>query len=123
MKEVLYSERPSVFQTYENGEVQYRWDIEEVISDNEENNTSQWKCKEVTIYSPIEKEQLTQAVITSIWDSDFEKKLINDYNGAMAEIFDEETNQKYIANYNEFLTQRKELKSLIKLDWELINNK
>ena len=123
MKEVLYSERPSVFQTYENGEVQYRWDIEEVISDNEENNTSQWKCKEVTIYSPIEKEQLTQAVITSIWDNEFEKKLINDYNGAMAEIFDEETNQKYIANYNEFLTQRKELKSLIKLDWELINNK
>ena len=49
MKEVFYSERPSVFQTYENGEVQYRWDIEEVISDNEENNTSQWKCKEVTI--------------------------------------------------------------------------
>ena len=31
MKEVLYSERPSVFQTYENGEVQYRWDIEEVM--------------------------------------------------------------------------------------------
>ena len=59
MKEVFYSERPSVFQTYENGEVQYRWDIEEVISDNEENNISQWKCKEVTIYAPIAKEQLT----------------------------------------------------------------
>ena len=27
MKEVFYSERPSVFQTYENGEVQYRWDF------------------------------------------------------------------------------------------------
>ena len=120
MTEVFYSERPSVFQTYENGEVQYRWDIEEVISDNEENNTSQWKCKEVTIYAPIAKEQLTQAVITSIWDNEFEKKLINDYNGAMAGLFDIETNQKYIANYNEFLTQRKAIKEQIQLDW---NNK
>lgn len=109
MKEVLYSERPSVFQTYENGEVQYRWDIEEVIS--------QWKCKEVTIYAPIEKEQLTQTVITSIWDSDLEKKLINDYNGAKAGLFDEETNQKYIDAYNDFLIQRKAIKEQIDLDW------
>ena len=99
MKEVFYSERPSVFQTYENGEVQYRWDIEEVISDN----TSQWKCKEVTINSPIDKDKLTQAVITSIWDSDLEKKLINDYNGAKAGLFDTATKAKYIADYTSFL--------------------
>ena len=111
---VFYSERPSVFQTYENGEVQYRWDIEK--------EATQWKCNEVTINSPIDKDKLTQAVITSIWDNEFEKKLINDYNGAMAEIFDEETNQKYIANYNEFLTQRKAIKEQIQLDWELTNN-
>lgn len=117
MKEVFYSERPSVFQTYENGEVQYRWDIEEVISDNEENNTSQWKCKEVTIYAPTAKEQLTQAVITSIWDNDFEKKLINDYNGAKAGLFDTVTKDKYIANYTDFLNERKALKELIDFDW------
>ena len=109
MKEVFYSEKPSVFQTYENGEVQYRWDIEEVAT--------QWKCKEVTINSPIAKEQLTQAVITSIWDSDLEKKLINDYNGAKAGLFDEETNQKYIDAYNDFLIQRKAIKEQIDLDW------
>ncbi len=109
MKEVLYSERPSVFQTYENGEVQYRWDIEEVAT--------QWKCNEVTIYAPIVKEQLTQAVITSIWDGDLEKKLINDYNGAKAGLFDEETNQKYIAAYNDFLIQRKAIKEHIDIDW------
>ena len=113
MKRVQYSERPSVFQTYENGEVQYRWDIEEVISDN----TSQWKCNEVTINSPIDKYKLTQAVITSIWDSDLEKKLINDYNGAKAGLFDEETNQKYIDAYNDFLIQRKAIKEQIDLDW------
>ena len=113
MKEVFYSERPSVFQTYENGEVQYRWDIEEVISDN----TSQWKCKEVTINSPIAKEQLTQAVITSIWDSDLEKKLINDYNGAKTGLFDTATKAKYIANYTSFLNERKAIKEQIDLDW------
>ena len=109
MKEVFYSEKPSVFQTYENGEVQYRWDIEEVAT--------QWKCNEVTIYVPIAKEQLTQAVITSIWDGDLEKKLINDYNGAKAGLFDEETNQKYIDAYNDFLIQRKAIKEQIDLDW------
>ena len=120
MKKIFYSERPSVFQTYENGEVQYRWNIEEVISDNEENNASQWKCKEVTINSPIDKDKLTQAVITSIWDSDFEKKLINDYNGAKAGLFDEETNQKYIDAYNDFLIQRKAIKEQIDLDCHII---
>ena len=109
MKEVFYSERPSVFQIYENGEVQYRWDIEEVAT--------QWKCNEVTINSPIDKAKLTQAVITSIWDSDLEKKLINDYNGAKAGLFDEETNQKYIDAYNDFLIQRKAIKEQIDLDW------
>lgn len=109
MKEVLYSERPSVFQTYENGEVQYRWDIEEV--------TSQWKCKEVTIYAPIVKEQLTQAVITSIWDSDLEKKLINDYNGAKAGLFNAATKAKYIADYTSFLNERKAIKEQIDIDW------
>ena len=109
MKEVLYSERPSVFQTYENGEVQYRWDIEEVIS--------QWKCKEVTIYVPIAKEQLTQAVITSIWDSDLEKKLINDYNGAKAGLFNTAKKAKYIADYTSFLNERKAIKEQIDIDW------
>ena len=113
MKEVFYSEKPSVFQTYENGEVQYRWDIEEVISDN----ISQWKCKEVTIYAPIAKEQLTQAVITSIWDNDLEKKLINDYNGAKAGLFDTATKAKYIANYTSFLNERKAIKEQIDIDW------
>ena len=113
MKEVFYSEKPSVFQTYENGEVQYRWGIEEVISDN----ISQWKCKEVTIYAPITKEQLTQAVITSIWDSDLEKKLINDYNGAKAGLFDTATKAKYIADYTSFLNERKAIKEQIDLDW------
>lgn len=116
MQEVYFSERPNTFQEYDNGAVLYRWNIEEITT----NETSQWKCNEVTVYKPISKEQLTQTVVTSIWDNDFEKKLINDYNGAKAELFDEETNQKYIANYNEFLTQRKAIKEQIELDW---NNK
>ena len=117
MKEVYYKEEPSVFQEYGNGSIQYRWDIEEVISDNEENNTSQWKCKEVTIYNPITKDQLTQAVITAIWDNDFEKKLINDYNGAKAGLFNTATKAKYIANYTDFLNERKAIKEQIDFDW------
>ena len=40
---------------------------------------------------------------------------------AKAGLFDEETNQKYIADYNDFLIQRKAIKEQIQLDWELIN--
>ena len=118
MNKIFYSEKPSVFQEFENGAVSYRWDIIEDIPLDGEIRTSQWSCSEVTIYSPINKEKLIQAVITSIWDNDFEKKLINDYNGAMAGLFDEETNNRYIANYNEFLMQRKAIKEQIQLDWD-----
>ena len=118
MKEVVfYSEKPSVFQEFGNGSIQYRWCIEEEITDRIENETAQWKCKEVTIYQPITKEQLTQAVITAIWDSDFEKKLINDYNGAKAGLFDTATKAKYIADYTSFLNERKAIKEQIDLDW------
>lgn len=117
MKEVYYSEKPSVFQEFGNGSIQYRWDIEEEITDRIENETAQWKCKEVTIYQPITKEQLTQAVITAIWDNDFEKKLINDYNGAKAGLFDTATKAKYIADYTSFLNERKSIKEQIDFDW------
>lgn len=120
MNKIFYSEKPSVFQEFQNGAVSYRWNIIEEMSSDGEIRTSQWSCSEVTIYSPISKEKLTQAVITSIWDNDYEKKLINDYNGAKNELFDIETNQKYIDAYNEFLVQRKAIKEQIQLDW---NNK
>lgn len=41
MKEVNYSEKPSVFQEFGNGSIQYRWDIEEEITDSIENETAQ----------------------------------------------------------------------------------
>ena len=69
---------------------------------------------------PKGREKLKQAVINELWDSDLEKKLINDYNGAKAGLFDTATNQKYIDAYNDFLIQRKAVKEQIQLDW---NNK
>ena len=63
MKKIFYSERPSVFQFYENGEVQYRWDIEEEEVVQMEGSKIQYSCYEVTIYKPLSKEELTKAVI------------------------------------------------------------
>ena len=117
MKRVQYSERPSVFQEFKNGAITYRWDIQEEEVVQIEESKTQYSCKEVTIYAPIAKEQLTQAVITSIWDSDLEKKLINDYNGAKAGLFDTTTKSKYIADYTSFLNERKAIKEQIDLDW------
>ena len=54
------------FKSLKNGAITYRWDIQEEVVQIEESKT-QYSCYEVTIYAPIAKEQLTQAVITSIW--------------------------------------------------------
>ena len=115
MKRVYYSEKPSVFQKFQNGDINYCWDIQEVQS--EDSTISQWGCYQVSLHQPIDKEILTKAVITAIWDNDLEKKLINDYNGAKAGLFDTATKAKYIADYTSFLNERKAIKEQIDIDW------
>ena len=121
MKRVYYSEKPSVFQKFQNGDINYCWDIQEIQS--EDNTISQWGCYQVSLHQPIDKEMLTKAVIAAIWDNDLEKKLINDYNGAKEGLFEEVINQKYIDAYNDFLIQRKVIKEQIDLDWNNIYGK
>lgn len=117
MKRVYYSEKPSVFQEFQNGDINYCWDIQEEINQMDEELKTQWSCYQVSLHQPIDKEILTRAVITSIWDSDLEKKLINDYNGAKAGLFGTATKAKYIADYTSFLNERKAIKEQIDLDW------
>lgn len=118
MKKVLYSEKPSVFQSYKSGAVIYRWNIVEVQAEDEM-KTSQWSCNEITVYEPIDKEILTKEVIISLWDNELEKKLINDYNAARNNLYDAVVNEKYITAYNDFLIQRKAIKEQIDIDWNI----
>jgi hypothetical protein len=110
-----YDERPSVF-SKTNTQITYRWDIVEEI--NEENNTISYKCNEITLYRPVCREELIQAVINELWDNDREKKLINDYNSAL---INQDNNSDAVGRYIEFLTERDRIKEQVKEDFKRIN--
>lgn len=110
-----YDEMPTAFSKTQKT-ITYRWDI--VEENNEENNRTSYKCNEVTLFIPVCREKLTQAVINELWSNDEEKKLINDYNSAMI-LGDVESED--VLRYKEFLIERNRVKEQIKEDYRFIN--
>ena len=67
--------------------------------------------------------KITEAVVTTLWDRDREKKLINDYNAAKEGVFGDvsgDVAQKYIAAYKSFLTERKAVKEQVDSDCDTL---
>lgn len=110
-----YDEMPTAFSKTQKT-ITYRWDI--VEENNEENNRTSYKCNEITLYRPVCREKLTQAVINELWDNDKEKKLINDYNSAL---INQDNNSDAVGRYVEFLTERDRIKEQVKEDFRRIN--
>ena len=110
-----YDEKPNVFSKTQKT-ITYRWDI--VEENNEENNRTSYKCNEVTLFIPVCREKLTQAVINELWDNDKEKKLINDYNSAL---INQDNNSNAVGRYIAFLTERERIKEQVKEDFRRIN--
>ena len=109
-----YDEKPNVFSKTQKT-ITYRWDI---VQETNEENVISYKCNEITLYRPVCKERLTQAVINELWDNDKEKKLINDYNSA---IINQDNNSDAVGRYIEFLTERNRIKEQVKEDFRRIN--
>lgn len=124
--------KPEVFEPIGNGGFRYNYHIEEIEVDNfinidnEEDNTitkrTQWRYDNVLIYPPITKDKITRAVITNTWNSDYENKLINDYNEISLGNLTEEEIDKRTNKYIAFLQERKRLKEIIDNDWETIKD-
>jgi hypothetical protein len=116
--------RPPILLDLGDGSYRYRWDIQEVEMPAMEGETprTQWECKEVTVWATVTREKITSAVIAALWDSDYEAKLLNDYNAAKEGIFGEEA-QKYIDRYTTFLSERKAIKEQVAVDCETLNIK
>lgn len=130
MEKVFYDHKPNVFEFNSNGCVRYHWYINEERNEpqwDENNNRidkpNGWSCYVVEVWEPLSKDKIIQKVITSIWDADLENKLINDYNGAKAGLYDENTNARYILNYNTFLLEKQDIKVMIKFDCSEFNIK
>ena len=109
-----YDEKPNVFSKTQKT-ITYRWDI---VQETNEENVISYKCNEITLYRPVCKEKLTQAVINELWDNDKEKKLINDYNSAL---INQDNNSDAVGRYIEFLNERDRIKEQVKEDFRRIN--
>jgi hypothetical protein len=118
---VIYDSKPSIYEANGDGSYTYRWGIKEVVTpsgdDTETESTStKWECNEVIVWATVTRAKITAAVLALLWDSDYEAKLQNDYNGAKEGVFDDEEAQKYINRYKTFLDERKAIKEQVAAD-------
>ena len=103
-----------------NGSYLYRWDIhselQEQPSEDGEGVTTRlvWVAEEVTVWMPLTPNRITAAVITEAFPSDYEQKLLNEYNAAnLGMIPDREETEKRRQAYTDFLRRRAALKNEI----------
>lgn len=117
--QAFYDHKPSVLEAVGNGSYKYRWDIVEMEQPAHEEGgepTIQWKCQEVTVWAPVTSNKITEAVISELWDSNYEQKLVNEYNAAQLGVYDEETAAAKVAAYKSFLTERNAVKTQVDAD-------
>ncbi len=124
--QVFYDNRPSILEKVGDGSYRYRWNITEVempndmMEDNEKTRT-QWSCEEVIIFAPLSPNKITEKVIAELWDSNYEQKLLNEYNASTLGMYDEETATNKINKYKDFLRQREAIKQQIDEDCKSLN--
>ena len=123
----FYDNKPSVLEAVGDGSYRYHFNIieinPEVMSstnkDVQEEQRTQWQCEEVTVWSPITSNKITKAVITELYDNNYEQKLVNEYNAAQLGMYGEKTSeeaQKRINAYTEYLSTREKLKAQVDAD-------
>ena len=125
----FYDNKPSVLEAVGNGSYKYRFDITEKTpeaaatssddSSAQEEQKTQWQCQEVTVWSPVTSNKITEAVITEVCDHNYEQKLVNEYNAAQLGLYGSKTGEeakKHIAAYTEYLNTRAALKAQVDAD-------
>jgi len=125
-----YNEKPSVLEAVGNGNYLYRYNITEVQVEEPEQSESeatepvirtQWECEEVTVIGKPTSNGITEAVITERFPSDYEQKLVNEYNAAQLGLYGAKTSEEAKAKterYKTMLTERAALKAQIDADCE-----
>lgn len=126
--QAFYDSKPSVLEAVGNGSYLYRTDIKEVEVENNGSDTdtetgekrTQWQCEEVTVWSPLTSNRITEAAITDRWAANYEQKLVNEYNAAKLGLFSDEEAEKHIKRYTDYLTERAALKAQVDADCEAL---
>ena len=123
----FYDNRPSVLEAVGDGSYRYHFNIIEINievmsstdKDAQAEQRTQWQCQEVTVWSPVTSNKITEAVITEVCDHNYEQKLVNEYNAAQLGMYGEKTSeeaQKRINAYTEYLSTREKLKAQVDAD-------
>ena len=116
--QAYYDNKPKKLEAVGDGSYRYRFDITEK-SAQEEDQRTQWQCQEVTVWSPVTSNKITEAVITEVCDINYEQKLVNEYNAAQLGLYGTKTSdeaKKHIAAYTEYLNTRATLKAQVDAD-------
>lgn len=117
----LYDNQPEVLGALGNGAYRYRWNISEVEMEmGHDEAAKKWQCEEVTVWPTLTANKITKAVISEIWPSDYEQKLVNEYNAAQLGVYDEATATKKVEQYRAFLVERNRIKAQVDKDCEAL---
>lgn len=81
---------------------------------------AKWQCDEVTVWPTLTANKITKAVIAEIWPSDYEQKLVNEYNAAQLGVYDDVEASKKIEQYRAFLVERNRIKAQVDKDCEAL---
>lgn len=108
-----YDEKPLAFAKVGNVSYLYRFNIEKITKEDENGISELYQCDEVTVWNPITSNKVTKTVITTMYDRDFEQKLINEYNAVKLGI---STDTTKLDAYTNYLTERDNLKKQIDND-------
>lgn len=116
--------RPVKYQANGNGSYTYRWNIHEVTFTNPDGTEGKrWEYNEVIVWATVTANKITQAVLNSLWDKDYEQKLINDYISSTTGLYDDIESKKKVSAYKDFLAERKAVKDMIDTDCAELNIK
>lgn len=117
----FYDNRPEVLGALGNGAYRYRWNISEVEMEiGNDEAAKKWQCEEVTVWPTLTANKITKSVISEIWPSDYEQKLVNEYNAAQLGVYDEDTAMKKVEQYRAFLVERNRIKAQVDKDCEAL---
>lgn len=124
-----YDEKPSIISEVGNGSILYHYGITEVEAKHGQTQTDtgeehteakkQFVCNEVVVWKPVTSNRITEAVITERWDSNYEQKLINEFNAALLGLFGAKSSDEAkarISAYTDYLAERAELKAQVDAD-------
>lgn len=113
-------ELPNILEAIGDGSYRYCFNIEK-ITEHSADEIDYYLFDAVKVYQPLTANRIIQAVIAEQWDSNYEQKLINEYNSAQLGLYTASVKEEKIKKYTEFLKQRAATKKQVENDCKNLN--